>query len=295
MNKNKGLLSKKCCPQLPFRKVTHVIFDLDGTIIDTETMIEEVLTEICQSCGKTFKPELHNKTAGAIVEDIAKLLINENDLTMSEEEIVQMYKDLTPSKCANINFMPVPVQGAEQLIRHFAEHQVPIAVATSSTEDLMLLKTNRHREVFNLFHHIVCGGSDPEVKKGKPAPDIFLVCASRFNDNVNPADCLVLEDAPNGVKGALTAGMQAVIIPADDVPYEIWKNATLRLDTLEYMAPELFGLPPLVTEGSAVPKISFTMHYEEGKQREETHGTNVEEELGVKGWPALSISADDTV
>lgn len=167
-----------------------------------------------------------------------------------------------------------------------SKHDVPIAVATSSAEDLMLLKTQRHRRVFDLFHHIVCGGSDPEVKAGKPAPDIYLICASRFPDNPDPANCLVLEDAPNGVTGAKRAGMQVVMIPQEDVSYEIWKNATLRLDTLESMAPELFGLPPLVIQGVPVPKISFTMHYDTeekakgaDKEKQETNGS---EELEVE-------------
>lgn len=47
-------------------------------------------------------------------------------------------------------------------------------------------KTQHHKKLFNKFHHIVTGGCDQEVKRGKPAPDIFLVAASRFEDQPKP-------------------------------------------------------------------------------------------------------------
>ena len=61
-----------------------------------------------------------------------------------------------------------------------------MAVATGSGDTAFDLKTQHHKEVFSLFDHIVCSGSDPEVKCGKPAPDCFLVAASRFKDKPSP-------------------------------------------------------------------------------------------------------------
>lgn len=85
---------------------------------------------------------------------------------------------------ANQRFFPV--LGAERLVRHLHEHNIPIALATSSGTDSVEVKTKNHQEVFNLFHHKVMGSSDAEVKEGKPAPDIFLVAASRFPDKPSP-------------------------------------------------------------------------------------------------------------
>lgn len=78
------------------------------------------------------------------------------------------------------------ITGVERLLRHLKENNVPIALATSSGKQSFDLKTPHHKEVFDLFDHKVLGASDPDVKKGKPNPDIFLVAADRFPDKPNP-------------------------------------------------------------------------------------------------------------
>jgi len=71
-------------------------------------------------------------------------------------------------------------------VRHLHKNKVPFAIATSSTKKSFDVKISKHKLLFSLFNHIVTGGSDPEVKNGKPAPDIFLTCASRFPDKPHP-------------------------------------------------------------------------------------------------------------
>lgn len=62
-----------------------------------------------------------------------------------------------------------------------------MALATSSGRETYELKTSHWRDLFELFHHKVIGGSDPEVVHGKPEPDIFLTAAKRFRDNPDPS------------------------------------------------------------------------------------------------------------
>lgn len=155
------------------------------------------------------------------------------------DQFISEFRAISQARLENVQFMP----GAERLIKHLHANKVPICVATSSGEASVAVKTKHHQEVFKLFHHIT-KGTDPELKEGKPAPDIFLLAASRFDTKANPADCLVLEDAPNGVQGAISANMQVVMVPADYISDQLKSKATLAIKSLNEFQPELFGLPP---------------------------------------------------
>nr|XP_054930953.1 pseudouridine-5'-phosphatase-like [Dermacentor andersoni] len=134
--------------------------------------------------------------------------------------------------------------GVERLVRHLRKHGVPMAIATSSKPTSFELKTTKHRELVSLFHHVVMSGSNPEVKHGKPHPDVFLVAASKFDEKPPPEKVLVFEDAPKGVTAALAAGMQVIMIPDARMDEENRRRATLCIASLLDFKPEQFGLPP---------------------------------------------------
>lgn len=224
---------------LKFRASKAVIFDLDGTILDTESVNKSIFEEICKKYNKPFPLETRLKLLGSTEQKSCQIIVEDCQLPCTVDDFLKEYKILSTQRVANCDLLP----GAERLIRHLHEKNIPIAIATSSGKDSVVVKTKNHQNLFSLFHHMVMASSDPEVKEGKPAPDIFLVAAKRFAIEIDPKDCLVIEDAPNGVKAARAAGMQCVMVPDKNLSDEFRKEADVVLESLEKFKPEEFGLP----------------------------------------------------
>lgn len=170
----------------------------------------------------------------------AEIAINDMNLPLTVPEFREIFTRLLLDRLSDVSLM----RGAERLLRHLHQHNIPIALATSSSQQMAELKMSTHIDLFNLFHHKVYGSTDPDVITGKPAPDIFLVAAKRFRAQPIGKQCLVFEDAPNGVRAAVLAGgMQTVMVPEAFVADELRKEATIVLNSLEEFQPEQFSLP----------------------------------------------------
>ncbi|KAL0124801.1 hypothetical protein PUN28_006572 [Cardiocondyla obscurior] len=227
---------------MSFRNVTHCIFDMDGLLLDTESLYTLAYSTVTQKYGKTYSWEHKAKIMGFKGNEAFQTIIDMLELPITAQEfedtVAPIYQELFP-KC---NLLP----GVEKLLQHLKKHDIPIALATSSSQESTEIKTQKWKHIFELFHHRVYGGSDPEVSQGKPHPDIFLIAAKRFPDNPDPLKCLVFEDSPNGVQAAISAKMQVVMVPDPQLPKNLITNPTLVLDSLEDFKPEDFGLPPFV-------------------------------------------------
>ena len=226
--------------------ITHVLFDMDGLLLDTEPLYTAATEAIAARHGSTepsglplaFTWDLKVRQMGLPSDKLAELIVRELRLPISPEQYSIEAREIQEETFPGCSLMP----GAESLVRYLSSQPgIQIAVATSSPRQTYEMKTARHQELFSLFHHVVCGSSDPEVKAGKPAPDIFQVCASRFpGPTPHPASCLVLEDSPAGVRAALAAGMRCLMVPDPrmfETPDHIPDGVTLVIKSLDDMKP----------------------------------------------------------
>ncbi|XP_059061578.1 probable pseudouridine-5'-phosphatase [Achroia grisella] len=212
---------------------------MDGTVLDSEHMYHKIIKEICDKFNKKYTNDLEIKMYGETDRAICLTIVKELKLPISAAEFELQLEHLAQ------NLLPsAPIQiGAERLLTHLHDCKIPMALATNSTEQAVRLHATARPKLFGMFHHKV-SVTDPEVAKGKPNPDIYLVAASRFRDKPKPIQCLVFEDSAIGVTAANEAGMQVVMIPDPRLDREQTRQATLVLRSLLDFKPELFGLPP---------------------------------------------------
>jgi pseudouridine-5'-monophosphatase len=221
--------------------ITHVIYDLDGLLLDTETLYTEATRQIVGRYGKTFDWSIKANMIGRPALDSARHLINSLDLSITPEQYLEEREQLLADKFPTAQ----PLPGAERLTQHLAANGIPQALATSSSQHLLQLKIQHHRTWFNLFDTVVTG-DDPEVKHGKPAPDIFLTAAKRLG-GAEPKHCLVFEDAPSGMEAALAAKMSVVVVPDPHMDKAVYAKASQILTSLTEFDPSVWELPPFAS------------------------------------------------
>ena len=208
-------------PGYRYTRVDHIIFDMDGLLLNTQDMYSQVGQAMLAKHGKEPDYEFKMKVVGRAAPEAAKMIVEHYGLPYTPEDYLAAFEAQTAELFPTCDLLP----GVERLLRHFHCHNIPMAVATSSSRKNFELKTStKHSEIFSLFSHIVTG-DHPEVRgEAKPSPRIYEIARSQFSAS-NPT-CLVFEDAPNGVSAGLAAGMQVVMVPHHKVPKQFLLSAT---------------------------------------------------------------------
>ncbi|KAF0682985.1 Aste57867_24928 [Aphanomyces stellatus] len=218
--------------------VEAIIFDLDGTLMDTEMLSVETLTEVA---GPRFSIDLQKRIMGMPGHQWSRIVIDELELThITPEELARQWHVVLETKYAKSVLLP----GALELVTSLQSKPIKVALATSSTSKAVAIKRSVHPALFEGFEVIVCG-DDPAVVKGKPSPDIFLVAAARLGIH-DVSACVVVEDSPAGVAAGRAAGMQVVAVPdprfydTKEVIAERFRDADIVLRSLRDWNTDVF-------------------------------------------------------
>eukprot|EP00835_Amoeboradix_gromovi_P001986 NODE_102_length_20354_cov_0.272018.p8 type:complete len:231 gc:universal NODE_102_length_20354_cov_0.272018:13214-12522(-) len=220
------------------KSCSAVLFDMDGLLINTEDIYTMVTTQILSKYNKTFDWDLKMKMMGLRQLDAAKLLATTLNVDLTPEDYLEIRNQLHLKHFEGCELL----QGVEKLVLHLKKNNIPIAVASSSNMEPFEIKTRRHKHVFDLFDIVVLG-DDPELKRGKPHEDIFVLAAERLG--FKPCDSIIVfEDALSGLDAANRGGFSTIWIPHPEMPKVEHNFNCTKLDSMLCFKPEDFGLPP---------------------------------------------------
>ena len=212
-----------------------VVFDLDGLLVNTESLYVEVGRRILARRGRTFPQELIDRMMGRPTPVAIELMIAYHGLSDSVEAIIRESDALFPEL---LDERLAPMPGAESLLQSLAQHDVPCAMATGSRRhfvDMVLERTGWHGR----FRFIL---SAEDVRRGKPAPEIYETASSRLE--LPPSNVLVLEDSRQGCEAAVGAGTFAVAVPGSHSRHQTFPD-------VRFVAPDLGD--PRIRQAVGIP------------------------------------------
>ena len=202
--------------------IKAVLFDMDGLMVDTESLATEAFIHSAKKQGYDMTKEETLLVLGFTTKSIYEFWENyfKNSDVSGKQLVDDHYKYIE-----NILFTTGPrkMPYIEELLKYLKESNYKVAVASSSNMDHII----NNMEKTGLKKYIDKFASGAEVENGKPAPDVFLLAAKRLG--VKPENCLVLEDSKSGVIAGSSAGAKVIMVPDMFSPDEECKERTYRI------------------------------------------------------------------
>ncbi len=221
-------------------RFSHVIFDLDGTLLDSEPAYQRAGELVCNRYGATFSLELKRAIMGGDTMSGAQFVVDALKLPLSADAYLAERERELELLFPSVEPMPFAVR----LVSALRARGVPIAVATSGHASITEAKL-AHQPFLRALSVRVCG-DDPRLRRGKPAPDIFLLAARDLG--AAPERCIVVEDSALGMQAALAAEMHTVALVDrryfSDETFLAASQLIHSLDELDLDALGLIGRAP---------------------------------------------------
>ena len=214
--------------------IRAVIFDMDGVLVDSEKLINAAAIAMFQEKGLTVRPADFLPFIGAgedrYIGGVAEMYGFPLDIPAGKQRTYEIYLDMVTPRLE-------PFPGAVELVH--ACRTAGLLVAVASSADAVKVRANLEKVNLPMpFWDAVITGQD--MKNKKPAPDIFLATAERLS--VPAFECVVVEDAVNGVQAAKAAGMRCVAV-AQTFPPDQLTEADIVRNTIADLS--LLDLAPL--------------------------------------------------
>jgi HAD superfamily hydrolase (TIGR01509 family) len=209
--------------------IQAVVFDLDGVLVRTEELWDEVREGLARERGGQYGAEAQRAMMGMSSLEWSRYMheelgVPEPPEAISAEVVLRLearYRERLPL-----------IEGAREAVERLAERW-PLGVASSSNRPLI----DAVLELAGLSGQFAATVSSEEVARGKPAPDVYLEAAARLG--VDPARCAAIEDSHSGIRSAKAAGMRVLAIPNASFPpgEEALAEADVVLESLAELAP----------------------------------------------------------
>lgn len=216
--------------------VAAVVFDLDGVLIDSEPVWEQVRRQYVAEHGGRWRPDSQQRLMGMSTPEWSSYLATELGVDAPPSRIAhEVVEEVGRRYETDLPLMPGAVEAVQRLASRW-----PLGLASSAARpliDRVLAATG----MTSLFKVTV---STEEVRRGKPAPDVYLTVAERLA--VAPAQTVAVEDSSNGLRSASAAGMVVVAVPHPRYPPapDVLARADLVLRSLDDLRPEVLEKLP---------------------------------------------------
>ena len=219
---------------VPAGQILAVVFDMDGVLVDTEHLWDEVREQLTTEWGGRYTPEAQEAMMGMSSTEWSRYLHETVGLRPAPEEInAEVVRRMLERYEAELPVIP----GAPEAVRRLADAGLRLALASSSNREL-IDAVLRRLELTALFAVTV---SSEEVARGKPAPDVYLEAARRLG--VPPEECAAIEDSASGIRAAHAAGMRVIAYPNRHYPpsAHVLESADRVIESLEELDPATIG------------------------------------------------------